>query len=230
MYFTENQKEEITMYNNAKELVKKEIDYDLKKQIYYSVSNGVEIFKILKINNIEIFDNELSSNILSRVMTFCIDRQFSPDIYISKNGFESNIKRVNVFNYKVAELRNNNMVIHIAKTKIGKNMPNKSSYKLSYAQNNNFKQQQLKLDLCGNNQKIIEGPYYGIITYSISESLQIKSINLIIPSPDMESYIEKIDIKSEVERLKTVQNDRQNEKTLVTLKNEIKKSQIINKK
>lgn len=217
------------MYNNAKELVKREIDYDLKKQIYYSVSNGVEIFKSLKINNIEIFDNELSSNILSRVMTFCIDRQFSPDIYINKNGFESNIKRVNVFNYKVAELRNNNMVIHIAKTKIGKNMPNKSSYKLSYAQNNNFKQQQLKLDLSGNNQKIIEGPYYGIITYSIGENLQIKSINLIIPSPDMESYIEKIDIKSEVERLKTVQNDRQNEKTLVTLKNEIKKSQIINK-
>lgn len=218
------------MYNNAKELIKREIDYDLKKQIYYSVSNGVEIFKSLKINNIEIFDNELSSNILSRVMTFCIDRQFSPDIYINKNGFESNIKRVNVFNYKVAELRNNNMVIHIAKTKIGKNMPNKSSYKLSYAQNNNFKQQQLKLDLSGNNQKIIEGPYYGIITYSIGENLQIKSINLIIPSPDMESYIEKIDIKSEVERLKTVQNDRQNEKTLVTLKNEIKKSQIINKK
>ena len=94
------------MYNNAKELIQNEIDYDLKKQIYYSISNGVEIFKGLKIGNIEIFDNELSSNILSRIMTFCIDRQFSPDIYINKNGFESYIKRVNNFNHKVAEFRN----------------------------------------------------------------------------------------------------------------------------
>ena len=46
----------------------------------------------------------------------------------------------------------------------------------------------------------------------------------------METYIEKIDIKSEVERFKTVQNDTQNEKTLITLKNEFNKSQIINKK
>lgn len=46
----------------------------------------------------------------------------------------------------------------------------------------------------------------------------------------METCIEKIDIKSEVERLKTVQNDIQNEKTLITLKNEFNKSKIINKK
>lgn len=218
------------MYNNANELIKNEIDYELKRQIYYSISNGVEIFKSLKIGNIEIFDNELSSNILSRIMTFCIDRQFSPDIYINKNGFESNIRAVNVFNYKVAELRNKNMVIHIAKTNKGKSLPNKSAYKLECAQNNNFEQQQLKLDLMGNTNKITVGPYYGIITYNIDQDLEIKSINLIIPASDMETYIEKIDIKSEVERFKTVQNDVQNEKTLITLKNEFNKSQIINKK
>ena len=218
------------MYNSAKELIENEIDYELKKQIYYSISNGVEIFKELKIGNIEIFDNELSSNILSRIMTFCIDRQFSPDIYVNKNGFESNIKTVNVFNYKVAELRNNNMVIHIAKTTKGRNLPSKSVYKLKYAQNNNFKQQQLKLDLVGNTNKVTIEPYYGIITYNVNQNLEIKAINLIIPASDMETYIEKIDIKSEVERLKTVQNDIQNEKTLITLKNEFNKSKIINKK
>lgn len=218
------------MYNSAKELIENEIDYELKKQIYYSISNGVEIFKELKIGNIEIFDNELSSNILSRIMTFCIDRQFSPDIYVNKNGFESNIKTVNVFNYKVAELRNNNMVIHIAKTTKGRNLPSKSVYKLKYAQNNNFKQQQLKLDLVGNTNKVTIEPYYGIITYNVDQNLEIKAINLIIPASDMETYIEKIDIKSEVERLKTVQNDIQNEKTLITLKNEFNKSKIINKK
>lgn len=46
----------------------------------------------------------------------------------------------------------------------------------------------------------------------------------------METYIEKIDIKSEVERFKTIQNDIQNEKTLITLKNEFNRKQIINKK
>lgn len=218
------------MYNSAKELIQNEIDYELKKQIYYSISNGVEIFKGLKIGNIEIFDNELSSNILSRIMTFCIDRQFSPDIYINKNGFESYIKRVNNFNHKVAELGNNNMVIHIARITNRKVLPNKSAYRLNYAQNNNFKQQQLKLDLVGNTNKVTVGPYYGIITYNIDQNLEIKAINLIIPAPDMETYIEKIDIKSEVERFKTVQNDKQNEKTLITLKNEFNKSQIINKK
>lgn len=218
------------MYNNARELIQGEIDYELKKQIYYSISNGVEIFKSLKIGNIEIFDNELSSNILSRIMTFCIDRQFSPDIYINKNGFESNIKKVNVFNYKVAELRNNNMVMHIAKASKGKYLPTKSAYKLKYAQNNNFKQQQLKLDLMEKTNRIIVGSYYGIVTYNIDRNLEIREINLIIPASNMETYLEKIDIKSEVERLKTVQNDKQNEKTLVTLKNEFKKSQIINEK
>lgn len=218
------------MYDNAKELIQGEVDYELKRQIYYSISNGVEIFKSLKIDNIEIFDNELSSNILSRIMTFCIDRQFSPDIYINKNGFESNIKKVNVFNYKVAELRNKNMVIHIAKTNRGKSLPTKSGYKLRYAQNNNFKQQQLKLDLAEKTNKTTVEPYYGIITYNVGRNLDIESINLVIPATDMETYIEKIDIKSEVERLKTVQNDKQNEKILVTLKNEFKKSQIVNGK
>lgn len=218
------------MYDNAKELIQGEVDYELKRQIYYSISNGVEIFRSLKIDNIEIFDNELSSNILSRIMTFCIDRQFSPDIYINKNGFESNIKKVNVFNYKVAELRNKNMVIHIAKTNRGNSLPTKSGYKLRYAQNNNFKQQQLKLDLAEETNKTTVEPYYGIITYNVGRNLDIESINLVIPETDMETYIEKIDIKSEVERLKTVQNDKQNEKTLVTLKNEFKKSQIINEK
>ena len=230
-YFTEIKKNgEMIMYNNAKELIQGEVDYELKRQIYYSISNGVEIFKGLKIDNIEIFDNELSSNILSRIMTFCIDRQFSPDIYINKNGFESNIKKVNVFNYKVAELRNKNMVIHIAKTSRGKNLPTKSVYKLKYAQNNNFKQQQLKLDLAEKTNRTTVEPYYGIITYNVGKNLDIESINLVIPATDMETYIEKIDIKSEVERLKTVENDKQNEKTLVTLKNEFKKSQIINEK
>ena len=122
------------------------------------------------------------------------------------------------------------MVIHIAKTTKGRNLLSKSVYKLKYAQNNNFKQQQLKLDLVGNTNKVTIEPYYGIITYNVDQNLEIKAINLIIPASDMETYIEKIDIKSEVERLKTVQNDIQNEKTLITLKNEFNKSKIINKK
>ena len=36
----------------------------------------------------------------------------------NKNEFEANIKKVKVSNYKVVELRNKNMVMYIAKTKI----------------------------------------------------------------------------------------------------------------
>ena len=67
----------------------------------------------------------------------------------------------------------------------------------------NFEQQQLKLDLVGNTNKVTVEPYYGIITYNIDQNLEIKAINLIIPASDMETYIEKIDIKSEVERFKS---------------------------
>lgn len=103
---------------------------------------------------------------------------------------------------------------------------------MRYALNNNFKQQQLKLNLDGNTNKVTVGPYYGMITYNIDQDLEIRAINLIIPSSDMNTYIEKVDIKSEVERFKTVQNDEQNEKTLITLKNEFNKSKskIINEK
>ena len=71
-----------------------------------------------------------------------------------------------------------------------------------------------------------------MITYNIDQDLEIRAINLIIPSSDMNTYIEKVDIKSEVERFKTVKNDEQNEKTLITLKNEFNKSKskIINEK
>lgn len=121
------------------------------------------------------------------------------------------------------------MVIHIARITGRKVLPNKSAYRLNYAINNNFRQQQLKLDLVGNTNKVTVGPYYGIITYNIDKDLEIKEINLIIPASDMETYIEKVDIKNEVERLKTVQNDKQNEKTLITLKNEFNKNQTISK-
>ena len=216
------------MYENAEALVKNEIDFELKKQIYYCIINGIEIFRDLRINNIEIFDSELSGNILPRIMTFCVDRQFSPDIYVNKKGFESSIKSVNSFKYKVAELRNNKIVLNIAKIKNGKNLPGKANYKLNYAQHNNFKEQQLKLNLDGETNKTIVEPYYGIVTYSVGKDLNIESIELVIPSTDMETYIYKIDIKNEVERFKTVENDRQNQKTLVTLKEEFKKNQIIN--
>ena len=72
--------------------------------------------------------------------------------------------------------KNNNMVIHIAKTTKGRNLLSKSVYKLKYAQNNNFKQQQLKLDLVGNTNKVTIEPYYGIITYNVDQNLEIKAI------------------------------------------------------
>ena len=209
------------MYDNAKELIQNEMDFEFKKQIYYSISNGIEIFRELKIKNIEIFDSELSSNILSRIVTFCVDMQFSPDIYIPKNGFESSIKVVNNFKHKVVELRNANMIIDIARIKGNGQLPYKSKYRLKYAQNNNFSCQQLKLNLGENINKIYTEPYYGIITYNVSQNLELEKINLVIPTLDMESYIEKIDIKNEFERFRTIQNDKQNEKTLVTLKNSI---------
>ena len=77
------------MYSNVDELLKNEITPDFQRQIYYGVQNGTVIFKELLGDNIELFGNSLSSNVLPRIMNFCINRQFSPEIYISKNGFIS---------------------------------------------------------------------------------------------------------------------------------------------
>lgn len=212
------------MYKTAKELLNSEIDYDIKKQIYYSINNGLEIYKEIIGKNIDVFGMDLSSNVLPRVMSFCIDAQFSPELYVTKNGFESSIRKVNVFNYKVVELTNSNLILHIAKVRKNKLIPNASKYKLEYAANNNFGYGQLKLDLDEKNKSKVQNmPYYGFVSYTIGKSYQIEEINLVIPDTNMKNYLSKINIKEEVEKLKTIENDKENEKTLVTLKELVKK-------
>jgi len=63
---------------------------------------------------------------------------------------------------------------------------------------------------------------YGIISYSLTKDFNVESIFLVIPNTTFDGYIGDIDIMSEVEKIKSVDTDKQNEKTLITLKEKVK--------
>ena len=211
------------MYSNVDELLRNEITPDFQRQIYYGVQNGTVIFKELLGDNIELFGNSLSSNVLPRIMNFCINRQFSPEIYISKNGFISYVKNVNCFGQKIVVLENENLILHVAKVQIGSKLPSEAKYKKALAQNNTFADGQMQMDLWNkDSNKINDISNYGIISYSLTKDFNVESIFLVIPNTTFDGYIGDIDIMSEVEKIKSVDTDKQNEKTLITLKEKVK--------
>ena len=211
------------MYSNVNELLKNEITPDFQRQIYYGVQNGTVIFKELLGDNIELFGNSLSSNVLPKIMNFCINRQFSPEIYISKNGFVSYVKKVNSFGQKIVVLENENLILHVAKVQRGNKLPSEAKYKKALAQNNTFEDGQLQMDLWNkDSNKINVLSNYGIISYSLTKDFNVESIFLVIPNTTCDGYIGDIDIMAEVEKIKSVDTDKQNEKTLITLKEKVK--------
>lgn len=213
------------MYKDADELIKNEIDNEFMKQVYYGVENGIEIFKELFSNNLAVFGNSLSCNILPRLVSFCINSQFSPEIYVSKSGFKSYTKQTNSFGSTIVVLEKNNLILHVAKVVKGKVLPGTAKYKIELAQNNDFEEIQLKLNLDNSEtEKKLINQNYGIISYSLNKDLTIYSIELVIPDQYFSTYLTKINIKEEVEKIKTESTDKQNKKTLVTLKEQIKQN------
>lgn len=218
------------MYKNAVDLLENEISSDFMKQVYYGVQNGTTIFKELIERNPELFSNGLRNNIIPKLVSFCINSQFSPELYISKDGFEAYIQTVNGFGYNVVVLENDNLILHVAKVNKGNKLPSKARYKLALAKNNNFEEGQLQLNLWENGADMaVLGRNYGVISYSLTKDYQVESIYLAIPDSKFESYLADINIKEAVERIKSVENDKQNEKTLVTLKEKlIKEEELLN--
>lgn len=213
------------MYNNADELIKNEIDNEFMKQVYYGIENGIEIYKELLGNNLELFGNSLSSNVLPRLVSFCINSQFSPEVYVSKSGFKSYIKKTNSFGATIVVLEKKNLVLHVTKVSVGNHLPGKAKYKLELAQNNNFDELQLKINLENENSKEnIISQNYGIISYSLNKDYTVSSIELVIPDKYFTNYLSKLNIKEKVEMFKNENTDKQNRKTLITLKEQIKEN------
>ena len=214
------------MFKNATELLESEISLDFMRQIYYGVQNGTTIFKELVERNPELFNNGLSNNIIPKLVSFCINSQFSPEMYVSKDGFLAYIQTVNGFGYNVVVLENENLILHVAKVNRGNKLPSKAKYKLSLAKNNNFEEGQMQLNLweSGNNVAVL-GRNYGVISYSLGKDYQVDSIVLAIPNTGFDSYLADVNIKEVVERIKSVDNDKQNEKTLITLKEKLIKEE-----
>lgn len=213
------------MYRSAKELLKGEITPDLELQIYNSVKNGLEVYKEFVMENVSLFYGSLKNNVMPRIMTYCIEKQFSPEMYVGKDEFSSNIVKVNNFGYEVAEIRNKNIVIHFSKVKNGIFKASNAKYKLKYAQNNNFKENQMMIGEMNNQPIIKEGLYYGMVTYGISEQNELKTLNLLIPNSNITTYLENIDIKNLVEKFNIDEHEEENHKKIVSLK-----EGILNKK
>lgn len=211
------------MYKSAKELIKGEVTPELELQIYHSVKNGIEVYKEFERENASLFMGSLRNNVMPRIVTYCIEKQFSPEMYIGKNNFFSQILKVNNFGYEVAEIRNNNIVIHFSKVKNGIFKPSNARYKLKYANNNNFIGNQMMIGEMNSKPIIKEGLYYGMVTYGINEQRELKTLNLLIPNSDITTYLENVNIKELAEKFSTVRQEEENHKKIVSLKEDILK-------
>ncbi|CDE14935.1 putative uncharacterized protein [Clostridium sp. CAG:470] len=209
------------MYKNAKELIEKEITTDLEIQIYKSIKNGIEVYKEFENENSFLFSGSLSNNVMPRIITYCVEKQFSPEMYVSKEGFNSRIIKVNNFGYEVAEIKNDNLVIHFSKVKGGIFKASSAKYKLKYAKNNSFMDNQMIIGEMNNNLTVKDGLYYGMVTYSIDESRKLKTLNLLIPNSQITSYLENIDIKKIAEKFNVIEDKEENYKKIVSLKEDI---------
>ena len=193
------------------------------------IENGVTIFKAIQNEKAGLFGSDLTSNISTRLLGYCVLRQFAPDMILDSVNFESHIQSVNSFGYKIVELSNKRVIVHIANSK--SMMPSKSKYKLKLANQNDFENSQIIMDVFKNN--IVgtkELPNYAFVSYYVDKQFNIKHIDIVIPNYNMSEIIYSEDIYNEYKKMNFEDdiNEKDNiEKKIVTIKAEIQQQKNI---
>lgn len=212
--------------NDIKKIIDTNISLKVKNSICKTIETGIYIFKELKENNNSLFMTDLSSNITQKLLSYCINRQFAPDMIDNEIKYEVYLKNVNPFGYKIVELKNEKIILHISKSKTL--LPNKAKYKLELAHNNDFNSNQQVMKVFEDKiVKTADSPYYVCITYDLDKLLNIKSVNIVVPNYNMNEIIYSEDIY--ISRFSLVDNiDKEDvEKKVVKIKEELKKTNIL---
>lgn len=216
------------MYKNAKELIKANVPIIAKNSICNMIGMGIFVYEGLIKDNELLFSDVLGSNIKQRLLSYCITRQFGPDMIDKEILFNSSIRTVNTFGYKVVELKNDNLVLHISKSK--KLLPNIANYKLDLSSNNDFKSnQQIMKEFENRNIRVSDTPYYAFINYFINNKNELEYVNIVVPNYKMDDiiYSERIYDKTNIVRLMEDINNDEVEKRIVTIKEEIRHKNVL---
>lgn len=216
------------MYKNANELINENISTITENSICNMLEIGIVAYKRIIKENELLFNNSLSSNINQRLLAYCVARQFGADMIDSEIPFTSDIRKVNSFGYKVVELKNNMLTLHISKNK--NLLPKKAGYKLDLCLNNDFESnQQVLEEFKDKTVKVVDSPYYGFINYYINRESELEYVNIVIPNYNMSEVIYSKRIFDKNSGIKLIDNidDKEIEKRIVTIKSEIENKNIL---
>lgn len=216
------------MYKSAEELISKNIPIITRNSICNMIEMGIFVYKGLRKDNELLFSNILGSNINQRLLSYCITRQFGPDMIDKEIQFISSIRSVNTFGYKVVELKNEKLILHISRSK--NLLPNKANYKLDLSSNNDFKSnQQIMQEFENGSIRVFDTPYYAFINYFINKKDELEYVNIVVPNHKMDEviYSERIYNKNNTLKLMEDINIDEVEKRIVTIKEEIKHKNVL---
>lgn len=185
------------LYASAQELLDMELPRSYRAYLLPIVEDGVNVYnQLIGENNIWL-NSLILGNIKGRLLSFCVARQFEPDMLSNTFPFTYVAEKVNSFGYRSSNLLKGNVVINIGKACQPNGLPYDSSYRKERCQTNSFPQNSLFMDIDENNSLFVtSGPYYSFLTYKvIGDSLA--SVNLIVPNQNMSGCYVNVDLMSE---------------------------------
>ncbi len=213
--------------DEIEKVVKENITLKTKISICKMIERGILVFKRIESDNETLFQTDLASNIMPRLLSYCINRQFAPDM-LEDMEYEVYIKNVNSFKYKIVELKNQNIILHVCKSKTL--LPNRAKYKLELASTNIVEENQQVMEIFKNDIiRTKNSPYYGIISYDLDKMNNINSINIVVPNYNMQSVIYSENIYKYLNKFEVLDNNenKEVEKRVVTIKQELKKMNVL---
>lgn len=208
-------------YQNASELVKKELPRSVRSQLYPFFLSGVIAFQEVVNSTFVLFQSEFMSNIKGRLLNYMICRQFEPDMISESFPFTPKAERVNNFNYKTLNLLRGNVIINVAKASDKNSLPGRSKYRLENCRLNKFSQKQLFYNIKSKKLIVTNEPYYMFLTYGFKNSHEIDFVNLMVPNAGMTGILKKVDLISEFSLYTQDVPQEEVEKRITSLKNDV---------
>ena len=180
------------MYKSTSELIRSELPNSVIKPLYNIFEDAFIIYNDLLEKNKEVFKGQYTSEIKSRLAGFIIKRYFDDD-WIPKNfPFEVRVVKM-AYGQKRTELKRKKIILTLAKAQGANTLPSCSGYKSAYSKGNSSIASQLMMNIDGGEEKYIDSPHYGIITYNINENT-LKFLNIIIPDSEYKYVLDSIPI------------------------------------
>lgn len=205
----------LKFYDNANELVTKELPRSVRSQLYPFFHSGVIAYQEV-VNNSILFRSEFMSNLKGRLLNYMIFRQFEPDMVSSTFPFKTNVEKVNNFNYKTLNLSRGNIIINVAKANDKNSLPSRSKYRLKKCNLNKFYQKQLFCQVKTKEMVVTNEPYYAFLTYGFRNN-EIDFVNLVVPNDRMTGILKKVDLMSEFSLYKSEVPQEEIEKRITSL-------------